>query len=496
MKRLLAAATIAFVILPMLGSNASELNFKNCLVPRSEYNVVSLGAPLAKERLGNKTKVRLGVLPFSLIGSPATELSAEEKSNYLWAARDITKLSNGIVEVEFVFFPLTDSKMTFSQASQMLRQRDEGWNNWDLSKSTFGIVKEVVKNSDPVLNFSNLDGLILENKSASFGSVAEAFQFFREPPALEIFKQRIASGSDFNFHKSILTTEGTVDNAVLFGSHAGTYTIVHEILHNFGLTDLYGGAVINPHQFSAMSSSTMDLLHYEKAVLGWFPVDQIVCLDLGQINQQTLSSNILQIDNLATDRILIIKTEPRKAIIFEVREFAGVRTLIGYKLDNDARPPIDLLISSERRNIITLSQSGAIGQSLVSNDLRLLIQDVQDSKVTLQLASSEQASSNDYKVAEEKALSNRKLAEEREKEARNIGSIPAPSKTVAPVAAPKPTKYKNCASLNKVYSGGVAKSKSSKNKGNKLRLKPVVNLSVYNLNKSLDRDKDGLVCER
>jgi hypothetical protein len=58
------------------------------------------------------------------------------------------------------------------------------------------------------------------------------------------------------------------------------------------------------------------------------------------------------------------------------------------------------------------------------------------------------------------------------------------------------TKFKNCAALNKVYSGGVAKSSSSVNKGGKIKQKPTVNAKVYDLNKSLDRDKDGLACER
>jgi hypothetical protein len=60
----------------------------------------------------------------------------------------------------------------------------------------------------------------------------------------------------------------------------------------------------------------------------------------------------------------------------------------------------------------------------------------------------------------------------------------------------KAVKYKNCSALNKVYSGGVSKSSTSTNKGSKTKQRPTVNASVYNLNKSLDRDKDGISCER
>lgn len=61
---------------------------------------------------------------------------------------------------------------------------------------------------------------------------------------------------------------------------------------------------------------------------------------------------------------------------------------------------------------------------------------------------------------------------------------------------PLPVKYKNCAAMYKVFSGGIAKSTNSRNRGAKLKFKPEVNSRVFELNKALDRDKDGLVCER
>lgn len=71
---------------------------------------------------------------------------------------------------------------------------------------------------------------------------------------------------------------------------------------------------------------------------------------------------------------------------------------------------------------------------------------------------------------------------------------PTPTNTAKP--APKPIKYKNCAALQKVYPGGVARTAKWSNKGGKIKLKPTVNAKVYNLNNSLDRDKDGLACEK
>ncbi len=56
-------------------------------------------------------------------------------------------------------------------------------------------------------------------------------------------------------------------------------------------------------------------------------------------------------------------------------------------------------------------------------------------------------------------------------------------------------KFSNCAALNAVYPGGVAKSAKWKNKGGAIKNKPAVSAKVYNENSSRDRDKDGIACE-
>jgi hypothetical protein len=67
------------------------------------------------------------------------------------------------------------------------------------------------------------------------------------------------------------------------------------------------------------------------------------------------------------------------------------------------------------------------------------------------------------------------------------------SASATPVVLEK--KFSNCAALNKVYPGGVAKSAKWVNKGGKIKKTPFVNAKVYNENSSRDRDKDGIACE-
>jgi hypothetical protein len=62
-------------------------------------------------------------------------------------------------------------------------------------------------------------------------------------------------------------------------------------------------------------------------------------------------------------------------------------------------------------------------------------------------------------------------------------------------------KFKNCTAVNKVYEGGIAKNKKVSNKNSKgvaqkSKYAPFVSKKIYNQNKGMDRDKDGIACER
>ena len=67
-----------------------------------------------------------------------------------------------------------------------------------------------------------------------------------------------------------------------------------------------------------------------------------------------------------------------------------------------------------------------------------------------------------------------------------------------------PTKYANCKALNAKYPGGVAKSASARNmktvNGRLVpaasKYRPKVSASLYKTYKSMDRDRDGIACER
>ena len=65
-------------------------------------------------------------------------------------------------------------------------------------------------------------------------------------------------------------------------------------------------------------------------------------------------------------------------------------------------------------------------------------------------------------------------------------------------AVVKPTKYKNCAALNKAYKHGVGKpgARDKVTTGKKPVTTFTRSLKVYRLNVRLDRDRDGIACEK
>ena len=58
------------------------------------------------------------------------------------------------------------------------------------------------------------------------------------------------------------------------------------------------------------------------------------------------------------------------------------------------------------------------------------------------------------------------------------------------------TRYPNCAALHKTYPHGVAKPGARDKTSGKPVTTFTVNRSVYSSNTHLDRDKDGIACEK
>ena len=77
-----------------------------------------------------------------------------------------------------------------------------------------------------------------------------------------------------------------------------------------------------------------------------------------------------------------------------------------------------------------------------------------------------------------------------------VGAMLALALTFSGTMPVEAAKFKNCTAVNKVYNGGVSKSADIVNSGGKTKYVPTVNAKLYKTLKSMDRDKDGIACEK
>ena len=421
MKRILLVFLLIISLNFPVYKSYAEPKFSDCLLPRASWSHVSLGAPLAPERLGNKSKVRFGILPFHFKDSELSNLTEDEKNDYFSAAKLVEKLSGNQVSVELVFFPTIRSSLNYSQARQMLADRDIGWATWNLSKSTFGIVKETVKSADQSVDFSNLDGVILINKSEMLPpGVAEAFLFFRTPANLNFFKRGLDLGYNFSFHESLITQEGLIDNAILLDRRYSVATIAHEMLHNFGLTDLYGPSTPpSIYALSLMASDQLRLLNYEKAVLGWMPLNRIKCYNLADYLARSPKEATFTIEDIGEDHLVIFKVSNQEAYFVEVLDYSGNRLMIFYRLKMEERPPIEVLSVKDSNNSWTKNATtfsiNDIGKSFVALEFQLLFSNRVGQTATFHIVPNNAYASAAYADLLAQASENRNRALEIEK---------------------------------------------------------------------------------
>jgi hypothetical protein len=74
-------------------------------------------------------------------------------------------------------------------------------------------------------------------------------------------------------------------------------------------------------------------------------------------------------------------------------------------------------------------------------------------------------------------------------------SVPVPHQGASGAASPTVRKFANCTAMQQVFPGGVARP-GAINKGGSSRYAPKISAKLYNANRSMDRDKDGIACER
>jgi hypothetical protein len=390
---------------------ASAQSVENCRIKASDRQYVSLGFPIAQERLASLTKPKILVIPFKLKDNPNYIFTTQYKRNYEAAASNIKSLSKGKSSPEFVLLQPVLTEFTNNTMNTLKTNQNSANQNKDESKSTWGFVRKFIADNDDRIDFTGINAVILEGSSNSPNSYMAEAMMMKEGPGDP-------------YYRPIETGEGKIYNAVLLDKHPGTDIITHETMHLYGLTDLYGSTK-GPGDLSLMDGGReRSLLTYEKWVLGWLQDTEVQCSD------DQFKDSILRIvfDYSKDEQLLILKTLSETHYIIETSMVDGVyKKLAFYSLNNEKRPPIELFGSSYQA--LGLISTYAIGTKLVSPDYTLLVSDINNFSLILDLVPDSLTQSPEFNsLVKESEVNRRKYQVQIEAKAKAAADKAAASK--------------------------------------------------------------------
>ena len=396
MKRLPISLLIGSLLLASFPLAANAQSLENCRIAASKNNIVSLGFPLRAERLANITNPKILVLPYQLKDEPTYILSDEEKAIFSKTAANISELSHNKSNIDFVFNPTIEISTTASELDDIKIYNGENHQK-DVDNTTWGFVKKTLKENDLKVNYTGIDAIVLwGNTRNSNQEIAEAMMYTKDELPFGHISNANAIKSkwwdptktDNNLFNPVQTDEGYITNVTLLYNRwtNGTVgTLTHEIMHLYGLTDLYGSKTSPP--LSLMSEGMkIALLPYEQWVLGWLPDSRVTCVSQKNELTQNPMENTFVLDYSKGDQSLVIPTGATSALVVDVMTYKEKTTLLYYALENDARPPIEIFsIAKTLTNSLNITGYAGVSTQLKSPDFTLLVSDNNGASVDFNL---------------------------------------------------------------------------------------------------------------
>jgi M6 family metalloprotease-like protein len=397
-----------------------------CKIQASSFQQISIGFPINPERLAKIVNPKILVIPYRLKDEKAFEFGNKEKEAFTKASDNIYKFSDGKSRVTFSYNEIINVEMTVSERNT-IRAPSNSYSDWQerYNKSTWGFMKNFITEQDRNIDYSGLDGVILFSTTSVFGAEnAEAMTMTKD-----------LYGPWFN---PISTSEGPISNVAVLYNQKSEYVITHEVMHLYGLTDLYGSEASARN--SLMADSTIGLLAWERWVLGWLGDENIQCVS--ETNEIKLDSvdNVFTIDYSIRDQLLVIPTGSKTALVIDLVKRDSRSWISYYALDNDARPPITAFRSNNFNLYTEITGRLGIGTVIDSPKYTVLIKDNDGRKLTLNLIPKSLSSSASAKQliteAENTRITDTKLAQA-ELEAKAAAELKAKQEADAKAAADK-----------------------------------------------------------
>jgi len=367
---LLLAFAFIFSSLPNL---ASAQPVSECRIKASSIQMVSLGFPVNPQRLANVVNPKILVIPYRLKDETKFDFGSKDKEIFSKVSDNIYDFSNGRSKVTFIYNSIIDLDMTVNERD-LIRAPSNSYTDWQerYDKSTWGFMKKFILDQDRNIDFSGFDGVILiSNSSVVSTENAEAMSM-----AKDIY------GPWFN---PISTAEGDINNVVVLYNHNSEYTFTHELMHLFGLSDLYG-TQFGPANSLMKSPKYMSILAWEKWVLGWLSDENVQCISENDLTNSQSANNTFTLDYSVNDQLLVIPTGEKTALVVDVITTENKTFLNYYSIDNEARPPIKTFNKATFDGIsVEVTKNQGIGTYLQSTKMGMLIGDNDGKKLTISI---------------------------------------------------------------------------------------------------------------
>ena len=423
--RIKSALLLIFAFLfSALPNMASAQPVSECKIQASSFQQISIGFPINPERLAKILNPKILVIPYRLKDDKAFEFGNKEKEAFTKASDNIYKFSDGKSRVTFSYNEIINVDMTV-QERNLIKAPNNFYSEWQerYDKSTWGFMKKFITEQDRNIDYSGYDGIVLFSTTSIFGAEnAEAMTLTKD-----------LYGPWFN---PITTAEGQISNVVVLYNQKSEYVITHEIMHLYGLTDLYGSQTSARN--SLMSDGTIGLLAWERWVLGWLDDENIQCVS--ETNEVKLDSvdNVFSLDYSKRDQLLVIPTGTKTALVIDLVKRDSQSWISYYALDNDARPPITAFRSNNFDLYTEITGRLGVGTVIDSPKYTIVIKDNDGRKLSLNLIPKSLSSSTSAKQliteAENTRLAYIKIAQA-ERDAKAAAELKAKQEAEAKVAA-------------------------------------------------------------
>lgn len=369
---------------PVNGDDSVSTDTLKCFPERNYSGQVSLGHPFSSNRLIAIGTNNILVIPFSFLGEKIDSITQNQKNVFYAASNRINELSNGKSRINFIFAQNFSSNIEKSNVWSTIQNRDTS----NPENNPIKYARQLVRDVDTNIDFTDIQGVIFIGSNTN-PEISWTLSF--------MFSNDVIGEPN----KPVITDEGVISNLIFTDGFSGlaSYTLVHELMHNYGLVDLYkfdpikSSSVNTPNFFSLMARerASSRLLLYEKALLRWNDKLFVVCEDISNSKPDYISNKKLSLD-LSNESIFVLKTSAKKAYVIEIFPFRKHNYIIAYTIDNDVgNPPINLSwnIRTDGEQILygDLSSPSTIGSIFKFTEFELLIINLTAKKVDLNFLS-------------------------------------------------------------------------------------------------------------